>query len=153
MKKKEKKMILILVIITIVITGVLLFLTNKNKKNADEIKTNPNEEEFVQILEDGTKLNISTKMKEPKELEGLLIENIQLTNKEEKTELIADVKNNTQKDTEAILVNIIFYNKEGDEIATIGGRISPLKVGQTMQFSTTAMMDYSNAYNFKIERK
>ena len=88
-----------------------------------------------------------------KEFQGLKIGNIQLTNRDNKTELIADVQNSSDKDIEAMLVNVILYDKEGNEIATLGGRISPIKAGKTMQFSTTAMIDYANAYDFEFKLK
>ena len=85
-----------------------------------------------------------------KEYKGLKIGNIQLTNDGNKTQLIADVKNETPNNMQAMLIKVVLYDKNGNEIAKLSGRISPIKAGETMQFSTSAMIDYANAYDFKI---
>ena len=150
MKKKEKRMLLVLILISALIIGVIYFATRPKVNNEEVKEENKVVEEFVQVLEDGTKLNTSTKLGEMKEINGLKIGNIQLTNNGSKTELIADVTNGTQTDKKAMLIKVILYDKTGKEIATLAGRISPIKAGQTMQFSTSAMIDYANAYDFKI---
>lgn len=88
-----------------------------------------------------------------KEEAELKITNIQLTNKNNKTELIADIENSIGKDIQAMLIDIILYDKEGNEITTLGGRISPIKAGKTMQFNTSAMIDYANACDFEFKLK
>ncbi len=154
MKKKEKRMILILIVISILIIGVIWFITRGGKKE-EVVSSNAGEEqvkeEFVTKLEDGTKLNTSSTLNNEKQFQGLKITNIQLTNREDKTELIADIVNDTGSDKDAMLIDIVLYDKEGKEITTLGGRISPIKAGQTMQFSTSAMIDYANAYDFEFK--
>lgn len=156
MKKKETQMIFILIIISILIIGVIWIITKGGKKE-EAVSTNLEQnivtEEFVQELEDGTKLNTSSTLKKEKQFQGLKITNIQLTNQNNKTELIADIENSTGKDTQAMLIYIILYDKEGNEITTLGGRISPIKAGKTMQFSTSAMIDYANACDFEFKLK
>lgn len=156
MKKKEKKMILILIVVACLIIAILFWwLRGRNEDNLETGETTQNvaAQEFVQTLEDGTKLNTSNKLSETKQFQGLQIKNIQLTNKDDKTELIAEIENPTETDTQAILVDIVLYDKQGQEITTLGGRISPIKAGQTTQFSTTAMIDYSNIYDFELKAK
>ena len=126
MKKKEKRMLIILAIVAILIIGVIYFLTRP--KQEENIPTeNTVVEEFVDVLEDGTKLNTSTKLSEMKTFEGLKFGNIQLTEKGSKTELIADVVNESGKDIDTILFDIILYDKEGNEIIKLGGIISSIK--------------------------
>lgn len=153
MKKKEIQMIGILILIAIIVITII-FLATRPKKQENDV-TNQSEqnivtEEFVQVLEDGTKLNKSSKLSEMKEFNGLKIGNIQLTNKGDKTQLIANVTNPTQNDTKAMLIKVVLYDENGNEIAKLAGRIAPVKAGQTIQFSTSAMIDYANAYDFKI---
>jgi len=153
MKKKEVQMIGILILVAVIIIAIIFFATRgkKQESNTDGQTTqNTEREEFIQVMEDGTKLNTSSKLNEEKEFKGLKIGNIQLTNKGDKTQLIADVTNPTQNDMQAMLIKIILLDKSGNEIARIGGRISPIKAGQTMQLSTSAMIDYTGAYDFKI---
>lgn len=159
MKLKEKKMIAILIVISVLVIGIIYVVTRKtDNKNNNENETIQNEqsnvvEEFVQNLEDGTKLNTSTKLKETKDFNGLKIGNIQLTNKNEQSVLLADVKNETTKDTDVMLVDIYLYDKDGKEIVKMDGIISPVKAGETVQLNIGISFDYANAYDFKIVKK
>ena len=65
MKKNEKRMIGILVVITLIVVIVAIVMNNKNKNKEVEENTAP-EEEFVNVLEDGTRLNTSDKLHETK---------------------------------------------------------------------------------------
>ena len=70
MKKKEKRMILILLVVLVI--AVVIFVISKNKTgNKENTEENNVVEEFVQVLEDGTRLNTSTKLNEMKKFEGL----------------------------------------------------------------------------------
>ena len=155
MKKNEKKWVLILVAITVILVIVLIVRNvNKKDKTIEQVgETNTNTQEFVQKLQDGTKLNTSTKLKETKKLDNLEIGNIQLTNQNGQSVLLADVKNNGTTKTSVILLDIILLDKEGIQIATIPGIISPLEAGATTQLNTSVQQDYSNAYDFSIVKK
>ena len=48
------------------------------------------------------------------------------------------------------LVDVILLDKNGKEIVTLGGIISPLQPGEKKQFNTSMTLDYANAYDFKI---
>lgn len=151
MKQNEKRMILILLVITILVT--IIFFVTREKKNNEETNTieeNNVVEEFVQVLEDGTKLNTSTKLNEEKEVNGLKFENIQFTEQNGQSVLLADVTNNSGKVTELLLVDVVLLDKNGNEIITVGGIISPLQVGGKTQFNTSMTLDYANVYDFKI---
>ena len=90
MKKKEKQMIGILILVAAVIITIIFFATRpkKDENKGVEIQ-NTVKEEFVQVLEDGTKLNVSSKLNEAKTVNGLKIQNIQLTNKNKPVVLLA----------------------------------------------------------------
>ena len=152
MKSNEKKMILILLVILVI--AIVIFVVTKNKKeNKNEntpVENNTNVEEFVQVLDDGTKLNTSTKLNQAKEVNGFKFENIQFTEQNGQSVLLADVTNNTGKTTEFTLLDVILLDKEGKEIVTLGGIISPLQPGAKTQFNTSMTLDYANAYDFKI---
>ena len=152
MKKKEKRMILIIVLVGVLIIGGLLIWKN-GRKNNDEQGINQPKEEFVQVLEDGTKLNISNKLKEEKTIKGLKIGNIQLTEQNGQSVLLADVRNEGTQDVEMFLINIILVDKTGKEIATIPGIVSPVKAGATVQLNAGITEDYANAYDFKVEQR
>lgn len=150
MKKNEKRMILILIIVSVLIIGVVYILTRPKKSEEENEKP---KEEFVEVLEDGTKFNISNKLKEEKTIEGLKIGNIQLTEKNGQSVLLADVTNNTSKDSEVFLINIKLYDKTGKEIAIIPGIVSPVKAGETVQLNAGITEDYANAYDFTVEKR
>ena len=101
MKTSEKKLILVVIIVGIVIMlAINIFKGNKseNKQSADN--NDEYVEEFVEVLENGTKLNTSTKLHESKYINGIKIENIELTYKNGQTILLADIINETDKKTE-----------------------------------------------------
>ena len=151
MKKNEKRMILILLVVLVI--AIILFVVYNNKKgNNNEVTKQENEvvEEFVQVLEDGTKLNISTKLNEAKEVNRLKFENIQFTEQNGQSVLLANVTNNSGKATDMTLVDVILLDKNEQEIVKVGGIISPLQPGETKEFNTSMTIDYANAYDFKI---
>ena len=152
MKSKEKKILLILIIVAIAIIAILWFIARGGKESKQE-ETNQVKEEFVQVQEDGTKVNISNKLKEEKELDGLKIGNIQLTEKDGQLTLLANVTNTTSQDVDAFFIDIILYDKDGNEIDTILGLVSPVKAGQTVELKAGITEDYANAYDFKVVKK
>lgn len=152
MKKNEKIMIFILLVILVV--AIVVFAVNKNKKEVNEENNTEVEnkvvEEFVQVLEDGTKLNTSTKLNESREVNGFKFENIQFTERKGQSVLLANVTNNTGKATDFTLVDVILLDKYGNEIEKLGGIISPLQPGAKTQFNVSMSLDYANSYDFKI---
>lgn len=151
MKSKKKRILFILIIIAIIVLIVLWFAKKENHK---EEETNTVTENFIQLKEDGTVENISSNLKEEKELDGLRFKNIRLIEKSGQLTLFADVMNTTNQDIEAFLVNIILYDKEGKELGTILSLISPIKAGETVELKTgITEKKYVNAYDFKIVKK
>ena len=133
MKSKKKRILFILIIIAIIVLIVLWFAKKENHK---EEETNTVTENFIQLKEDGTVENISSKLKEEKELDGLRFKNIRLIEKSGQLTLFADVMSTTNQDIEAFFVNIILYDKEGKELGTILSLISPIKAGETVELKT-----------------
>ena len=155
MKKNEKKMILILILLSVLIIGVIYLCTRPNKKDIVEnnIK-NEVKEEFVKVQDNGTKVNISNKLKEEKDLNGLKISNIELKEKDGQLRLLADISNKSKEDVkEAFYINIILIDKTGKEIDSIRALVTPIKVGETKKISAGITEDYANAYDFKVVKK
>ena len=155
MKKKEKRMILILLVVLIVaiIAFVINKNSNKNKENENTAEENNTTEEFVQVLEDGTKLNTSEQLSKTKQVGNYKFENMQLTEQGSQTVLLADVTNTGSTATDIQLVDVTLLDKEGKEIVTVGGIISPLQPGASTQFNSSMTLDYANTYDFKITLK
>ena len=155
MKKKEKRMILILLVVLIIaiIAFVINKNSNKNKENENTEEENNTTEEFVQVLEDGTKLNTSEQLSKTKQVENYKFENMQLTEQGSQTVLLANVTNTGSTATDIQLVDVTLLDKEGKEIVTVGGIISPLQPGASTQFNSSMTLDYANTYDFKITLK
>ena len=163
MKSNSFKIIftITVIIIAIIIIRVIIKQESNRKNTNQEIesthvnseKNNEIIEEFVDLSANGIKLNTSNRLKETKVFKNLLIKDIQLSNDGEKTELIANIENTSNNDTQAMLIDILMYDKNQNVIATLGGRISPIKSHQTIQFSTSSMIDYANVYDFEFKEK
>lgn len=148
MKKWEKYWILGLIVLVIV---VIIVVATKNK--GEENKTNEVKEEFVEVLEDGTRLNTSEKLKKTKKIDGLEVSNFQVTEKNNVTVLLGTITNNTNETKGDYPVSIKILDKEGNEIVTVGGYIGEVKPGQSIQLNCSASFDYGNAYDFEITKK
>lgn len=151
MKKNEKRMIGVLVLITIIVIIVAIVVGNNNKK--EEVEENKVEEEFVNVLEDGTRLNKSDKLHETKTFDEMEISKFQLTEKDNVTLLLGTVTNTSSSNKGGYPVEITVVDKEGKEIITVDAFLGELKAGESTQLSTSATFDYANAYNFSIKKK
>ena len=110
-------------------------------------------EKFVTILEDGTKLNISSKLHETKDFEGMEIMNLQLTENNNTTLLLGEITNTSPNVQGGYLVNIVIIDEQGNEMTTIEAYIKELNPGQSTQLSSKTTLDYANAYDISISRK
>ena len=158
MSKKEKQMIGVLILITVVVIIIAIIVSdgNKNKGEDEKIvsKTNNNQtEEFVNILNDGTKLNTSDKLHETKTFDGMEISNFQLTENENVTLLLGTITNKTTTVKGGYPVNIRILDKEGKEIKTTAAYITKIEPGESTQLNTSATFDYANAYDFEITKR
>lgn len=154
MKKNEKRMILILLVVLII--AIIAFVSSKNSKKGNKVENTTEEnntEKYVQVLEDGTKLNTSEKLSKTKQVGTYKFENMQLTEQGSQTVLLADVTNTGNTATNIQLVNVTLLDENGKEITTIGGIISPLQPGAKTQFNASMTLDYANTYDFKITLK
>lgn len=160
--KKSLKIIIILLIIIAIIVSVFFFLTRFSKQKISEnnigienvhISEGNVENEFVTILEDGTRLNTSNKLKEAKKFEGFEISDLQLTEKDNITLLLGTITNVSQTKQGGYSINVTFIDKSGNELTTIAAIIGELEPGESDQFSTNVMFDYSNSYDFIISKR
>ena len=86
-------------------------------------------------------------------LNGLDIKNIQLTCKNGITTLLADIFNNTNKDSEIQHINIKLLDKENKEIRTVRGYIPALKIGETTKLNVSMSSNLITAYNIEFYEK
>ena len=159
MRKSKKRLIIILIIITIVVTSIYFVINNKNKK--EQLEENKNEtqqvqkenQENIEILEDGTKLNISKKIKETKKVDGLEFSEIEITEKDNVTVILANVKNPTKETKKDYILDIKALDKNGNEITSLSGYIGEIKPNETISFTTSATFDFANVYDIVITKK
>lgn len=143
----KKNLILIICAIALIVI-ILMVKNNVNEKASNEAEKS---QEYVQVLDDGTKYNTSNKLSKEKRLGDLLISNIQLTTKDNVTVLLADVKNTGASDTKLTPVTVKILDKSRKELAAVKGLISPLQAGEITQLNVGVTADYANAYDFEIE--
>ena len=143
-----------IIITLLIILALIIFIAIKKDKrqNKHEITEN-NQEILVQTLEDGTKLNTSTKLLETKKIENLEISNSQLTNKEGKTILLADVKNVGSTTIQMIQLEITLVDSNQKEIEKLDGLLGTIKLGETVQLNIEATEDYSDIYDYIVNIK
>lgn len=153
MTNKEKKFLIILVAVAIIIVIGIVIFKNVGKKEENTTPENQVVEEYVKVLEDGTRLNTSDKLSQTKTFDGLEITNFQLTEKNNVTVLLGTITNKSNETKGDYPVNIKILDKDGNEIITVGGYISPLEAGQSTQLNCSASFDYANAYDFEIIKK
>lgn len=150
MKNNEKKFILILIVISILIIAMVAVITNN--KNKKEENTN-NEEKYVDVLQDGTKLNKSSKLQETKTIDGMEVSDFQLTSNGNVTVLLGTITNKSNEVKGDYPVSIKILDEKGNEIITVGGYIGELQPGKSTQLNCSATFDYANAYDFEITKK
>ena len=147
MKKSEIRMIIIILIVGLIIIGVVA-LTGKNKKeDGEESKV---EESYAEVLEDGTRINKSEKAKKVKEVEGLEISDLQVTEKDNVTVMLGTVTNKSNETKEDITLKIKILDKEGKEITTVRNYIGKIEAGKSTQLNTSTTFDYVEMYDYEV---
>ena len=159
MSKKEKQVIGVLIGIAVVAIIVVLIASGKNKEdeniaNNEIVESNTVEEEkYVEVLENGTKLNTSEKLKETKEIDGMEISNMQLTEEGNITKLLGTITNNSNTTKGNYEINIKLIDENGKELTTLVGYIGELEPGESTQLSTSTTFDYANTYDVEITKR
>lgn len=135
--------LIILVLISVLTFSIVSFIKNRN--TAPEYK-------YVQIEEDGTKVNTSKKLAETKTIDGIEIKDITLKEKNTVTVLEAKAVNTNKEVKEGFTVNIEFVDDKGKTITKIIGYISTLQPGESTIITTQTTLDFANSYNINITK-
>ena len=167
-KQKEIKLVNLLLVLVAIIVVIIVIrnIIKKNKSDNNDMMWGTAEkqieqekesdrsfEEFVQVLEDGTKVNISSKLKEDKALDNLKITDISLTYKDNATRLLAVVENNQEEDTEITNIEVELIDKQGNTIRKFNGIIEGIKAGEKAKLNCSITTDCVNAYNLLLRKK
>mgnify|MGYP001861237211 CR=1 FL=1 len=160
MTNNEKKWIFLIIGIMIIVLIVVLLVKviGGNGENVDQNNMAgnnqvQNEEKYVETLEDGTKLNVSEELNKDRTYNGLEISNIQYTEKDGFTVLLADIKNPLSTKHERELVKISIIGENGEVITDTEAIIGEIEPGGTYQINAAIATDVSNAKDIKIEAK
>ena len=123
MNSNEKRWIVLLIAVVLIAVLLIVALVNANKKsdnkveNLNEGETSQNvqdEEKYTAELGDGTKINTSEDFNKTKTYKNLEITNIQFTNKDGMTVLLADVTNKGTSTHEEEIVTIKILGENGE---------------------------------------
>lgn len=146
MKKRGK--IIFLSLIICILLGILGFvlLNNNNKSNNDL------NEEYVKVDKNGIKVNTSNKIKDEKQVDGLIIKDIKIQTKNKETILVATVKNPTNEKKGDYSVTIKIKDEEGNIIKEIGGYINTTYAKEETTLRIKTSYDFANAYDLEIEK-
>lgn len=156
MNNNEKRWIVLLVAVLLIAVILIVVLVNGNKKEeevrkVDQSTETANEEKYTTELNDGTKVNTSEEFNSTKMYGELEISNIQYTEQNGKTVLLADVTNKGNTTHENEIVKITILGENGEEITTTKPVIGKMEPGETVKINATITADVSNAKDFKIE--
>lgn len=162
-KKRNVRLIWIILIIIVAVGAIVTINLSNNKKDTkpaqqqSQVENGQQEEEkpvekYVQVLEDGTKLNISEKIKQTKKVGDLEISNIQITYQNGVTNILATVTNTSSKKSELQNVSIVLSDDEGNTIYTLRGVLEETEPNGTSQLNTSITADFANSYDFTISK-
>ena len=161
--KKKKIKIPIGLIIIILIIGIVIGINQIKKQdneNQNQIQNKVTEnkedeikEKYVQLLEDGSKLNISEKLRENKKIDGLVLKDIQLTCKNGVTTLLTNVENTSKEKSKQKVVEVTLVDENKEKIYTLQGIIEEIEASGTKQLNCSITADFANAYDFTIKEK
>lgn len=152
MKSSQKKRIIAILILIIIIVAIALVLGNQ-KNSAEKPEEKMEGEIYTKELEDGTKINISEEFNKTKTYNGLKISNIQFTEKDGMSVLLADVENTRNTKHNAEIVKITILGENGEKITEISPVIGDVEAGETIKLNANITADVTEAKDFKIEPK
>lgn len=159
---KDKKWWIFIGGVILIIIALLIFKGMRKEGKKEENTTKDNviiitsndleRNEFIEVQEDGTRLNKSEKLSTTKTIEGLEISNIKLTEKDNVTQILADVKNTTNKDVEGFYVTITFFDRDENIIVILPGYMPSVESNGTATLNTNSTGDFANAYDYTVTK-
>ena len=158
MTRDEKRWIVLLIAVLVIAIVLIVGLAigrniKKEKKEENNNVGQVKNEEYVEVLEDGTKVNTSNKLKENKKFGNLEISNISIEEKENETILEADVTNIGSNNEGDYAIYLLIKDDEGKEIKKIAGYINHIGPNEKTKLRIKTSYDFANAYDFEIEKQ
>ena len=171
--KQNKKILYIFIIILIVFIVVfgIIFMLNRNNENESFSNKILTEEHIVNEVEkgqeshdtiqkdnlenaeliNGEKYNTSEALLKERTWNELLLKDIELYSENGMTVFSVNVVNETNKDIEDQVIQVLFKDNEGNVYGKVNGYIGDIKAENTKKLYITTSNDYTNAYDFEIE--
>lgn len=165
--RKNIKISMIVFLVSVVALLVGIVVSQKHERNItenpvennvinEEIENNGQEalsSRFVEVQEDGIKINTSSELNKIKTIDGLEISNIKLKKVGSTVTLLADIKNTNLNEIGDYFIDIIWVDDMGKELDRIVGYIDKVKPNEIVELNasgTTGLFDY--IYDIKIKK-
>lgn len=159
LEKKQKVMIVGLAIIIVIICIIIIrgiVIKNSNTDNgtnnvAEDI--NKQEEKYVEIVDDGTKVNKSEKIRnENKNTGSYEFSGMSITSKDNQTLITAKVKNIGTSKTPLTAVDIKLLDDKNKELVTLkkSALVDELEPNASTTVTVYCSTDFANAYNAEL---
>lgn len=109
--------------------------------------------EFSEFKADGTRVNTSDEMKKEVTLEdGLLITGVNMVYNGNGSTATLNCFNPTSEEKGNYLVDVTFYNENGEELITVKSFIDGVGPNQTSKSVSSIPIDLANAYKYEVRR-
>ncbi len=158
MNNNEKRWVILLVAVLIIAIVLIVVLVNSNKNKekgqvaqGGQSQIEDKGENYTTELNDGTKINTGEEFNTTKKYGDLEISNIQYTEKDGMTVLLADVTNKGSTTHENEIVKITILGENDEELSTTKPVIGKIEPGETVKINATITADVANAKDFRIE--
>ena len=148
----SKKKFIFTIVILIIVIAIVIINSNKNVNNVID-NVVPNKTENTVVNNNGEKINTSSKLKESKNVNGLYIDKIELKNVSNRTTFTADITNKTTEVTKGKLYDIVFIDKTGKQIGSMGLYIRAIEPNKTISIEASIEMDVTDCYNFNLQSR
>lgn len=159
---KNKKMVIYLCIIIAICIIVSLVILNKDKsdleknghtKLPEEENQNiePDQNNYTEII-NGVKTNISEKLHEEKSIGNIIVENVILTYKEDRSSMILLVKNKGKNEVGDYEAKIKLKDTKGNIIEELEVYINAIAGESKGTIIAEVVGDITNAYDYDILR-
>ena len=152
MNSNQKRWMVLVGIIVVLIIVLAIVFTRRGEEPSQvgEAQGEENEEIYVTELEDGTKLNTSEDFNNEKRYGNLVISNMQYTEQNGMTVMLADVTNEGSTVHEPEIVTITIYGENNEVITELHPAIGRIEPGETIKINATSTADVANARDYEI---
>lgn len=147
MKKKRLIIIISVIVLIAIITAIVVIVI----KNVNKGKNTENTEEQVNNENSNVEICDSPIVNKEIDFEGLKLNNIRILSKDSKTDIFIDVTNESGKDIDIKPIKVTLYDKDNNEIVTLNGIINPTKANETSEIYISSSLNYTDAYDIKVE--